>query len=389
MKPFDFQLPTIIKIRNGLFKDTASYIKKHIQGRRVLIVTDPGIEQLGYPSELSNQLNSLGYVCTVYTNVKPNPRDVDCINGGERAREFQADLIVAIGGGSVIDSAKAIAILSVFGGSTQDYSGKDLVPGPVLPLVVIPTTAGTGAEVTRSSVITDSEKKRKFTIKDVHIAPKLALVDPELTYKLPALLTASTGMDALVHAIEAYTCKLSNPIAEGLAIEAMTHIYPYLKRAVLNGEDYEAREHLMIGSTIAGMAFSHADVASVHCMAEAIGGLYDTPHGIANSMFLPYVLAFNAETEPVKHGVIARTLGLADPAIGDEEATQRLVEAMKQLAREIRIPTFASLPSVRPEDFSALSEAAFQNGSTPSNARTITKEDYLNLFKKAYHQPIE
>ncbi|MFC0471734.1 iron-containing alcohol dehydrogenase [Halalkalibacter kiskunsagensis] len=383
MNAFEFDLPTKIFSGNGTFRKTGDYIKERITGKRLFIVTDQGLLKIGLVEQLENILAQKGYETSLFANVQPNPRDHDCIEGANQARDFQADGIIALGGGSVIDAAKAIAILQVLEKRPQDYAGRGQVPAAVTPIVAIPTTAGTGAEVTRSSVITDTEKKIKLTIKDVKIAPMIAIVDPELTYNLPPLLTASTGMDALVHAIEAYTCKLSNPIADGLAIEAMKRIYPALRKAVSDGSDKEARYELMIGATIAGMAFSHADVASVHCMAEAIGGLYDTPHGIANSMFLPFVIEYNAEAELTKHAKIARTLNLATETESDKDAAAALVNDMKQLAKDIAIPTFASLPQVNRADFEYLAESSYQNGSTPSNAREITKADYLALFEKA------
>ncbi|MCP8968080.1 iron-containing alcohol dehydrogenase [Ectobacillus ponti] len=388
MSSFSFQLPTKIHLGNHSFTKAAELVRETIWGDRLFIVTDPGLERLGLAAKLEHLFIRAGFVTEVFTQVRPNPRDTDCMAGGEAAKRFGADAIVALGGGSVIDEAKAIAILQALGGKPQDYAGRGNVPEDVVPIIAIPTTAGTGAEVTRSSVITDTERKIKFTIKDVRIAPALAIVDPVLTYDLPPHLTASTGMDALVHAIEAYTCKLSNPIADGLALQAMKHIYPNLRRAVRDGSDEEARYEMMIGSTIAGMAFSHADVAAVHCMAEAIGGLYDTPHGVANSMFLPYITAFNASADMKKHANIARTIGIAPAAVSDEEATARLVAEMKQLAADIGIPSFSSLQEVNPADFDYLAESSYLNGSTPSNARTITKEDYLQLFKQAYETPV-
>lgn len=379
MDAFDFNLPTKIYCGNGSFQSVAEYIK---EGTRIFIVSDPGIEKLGFVDKLLKQLEY--YEVKVFTNVKPNPKDTDCIEGGNSARDFEADYIIALGGGSVIDAAKAIAVLQVHGKCPQDYAGRGKVPSAVTPIIAIPTTAGTGAEVTRSSVITDTDRKIKFTIKDVNIAPVVAIVDPELTYGLPAPLTASTGMDALVHAIEAFTCKRANPISDGLAIQAIKHIYPNLRKAVGDGSDKEARYHMMIGSTIAGMAFSHADVASVHCMAEAIGGLYDTPHGVANSMFLPYVIEYNAMANIKKHATIARTMGIVKEKATDEEATIALVEEMKQLAKDISIPSFASLKEVNIADFNYLATSSYENGSTQSNAREITHEDYLHLFNKAY-----
>lgn len=387
MKIFDFHLPTKICLGNGIFKETASYLEKITSGKKVFIVTDPGIIQIGLVARLEQILSQEGFITQTFSEINPNPRDYDCIKGGQAAQEFQADVILALGGGSVIDAAKVIAILQVLGGTPQDYAGRDKVPQPVTPLIAIPTTAGTGSEVTRSSVISDTTKMIKFTVKDVKLAPVLAIVDPELTYNLPAHLTASTGMDALVHAIEAYTCKAANPISDALALQAMELIYPNLLPVVQDGKNELARYNLMVGSTLAGMAFSHADVASVHCMAEAIGGLYDIPHGVANSMFLPYLIEFNTSSDIAKHGKVARKIGVAAPSDSDAEAAEILVQKMAQLAKDLAIPTFSSLPGVNPADFDYLAQSAFENGSTPSNACNITKDDYLKLFQKAYSTP--
>jgi alcohol dehydrogenase len=386
MKAFSFHLPTRIEAGKGIIRETADLISQVVPGKRILIVTDPGIVKIGLVHKVNTMLLEKGYTTEVFDRVQPNPKDIDCMQGGEAARAFRAEAILAVGGGSVIDSAKAIAVLQTHGGRPQDVEGRGKIRHSVTPLVVIPTTAGTGSEVTRSSVVTDTARQFKMTIKDVRLAPVLAIVDPEITYALPPSLTAATGMDALVHAIEAYTCKLANPVSDALALAAMKHIYPHLRAAVHHGNDQTARYHMMVGSLIAGMAFSHADVAAVHCMAEALGGKYDTPHGVANSIFLPYVTEFNASANVEKHAMIARVCGIADESTSDQDATARLVDELKQLARDISIPSFRSLPGVSSEDFEKLAEASFLNGSTPSNAREITKEDYLQLFKKAYSE---
>jgi alcohol dehydrogenase len=384
MNPFSFHLPTRIEVGEGILKDTAKFVGQTVPGRRVFIVTDPGIQKIGLVDQIEQLLSHEGYSVDIFSKVQPNPKDVDCLIGATAAQDFRAEVILAIGGGSVIDSAKAIAALQTHGGRVQGIEGRGKVQHEVTPIIAIPTTAGTGSEVTRSAVITDTERHFKMTVKDVKLAPRLAIVDPEITYNLPAALTASTGMDALVHAIEAYTCKLSNPASDALALGAMAHLYPYLREAVHHGHNRTARYHMMVGSLIAGMAFSHADVAAVHCMAEAIGGRYDTPHGVANSMFLPYVTEYNTSSDIFKHAHIARVCGIANEKMNDEEATGYLVEELKQLAKDISIPSFGSLAEVDPLDFESLAEASFRNGSTPSNARKISKGDYLGLFHKAY-----
>lgn len=386
LSSFSFHLPTRIEVGKGILSKLADFMKQTVKGKRILIITDPGIQKAGIVEPILAALLKEGYELSIFDQVQPNPKDIDCVAGGKMAQEFCADAILAVGGGSVLDSAKMIAVLHTHGGTPQDYEGRGKIHREVTPIIAVPTTAGTGSEVTRSSVITDTKRHFKMTIKDVKLAPALAIVDPETTYRLPAAITASTGMDALVHAIEAYTCQVANPISDSLALGAMERIYPWLRMAVADGGNSEARYQMMVGSLIAGMAFSHADVASVHCMAEALGGLYDTPHGVANSIFLPVVTAYNAPCDPVKHARVARACGLPVQGMTDEEAARCLVEAMDQLGKDIGIPTLRSLGYVREEDFPRLAEASFENGSTPSNAREIRTADYLELFQVAYRK---
>ncbi|MGC5323986.1 iron-containing alcohol dehydrogenase [Brevibacillus sp. SYSU BS000544] len=384
LNSFGFSLPTRIAFGDGILEQTANLIQETCSGKRVFVVTDAGIMRADIAQPVITSLEQNGYVVEVFDRVAPNPKDVDCEAGGEQIRSFQADIVLAIGGGSVIDSAKAIALLHTHEGRLKQYEGRNKVLHDVTPLIAVPTTAGTGAEVTRSSVITDTERSFKMTVKDIRLAPRLAIVDPLTTVKLPQAITASTGMDAFVHAIEAYTCKLANPISDALALSAMQRIWTHLPIVVKEGDNLVARREMMIGSVMAGIAFSHADVASVHCMAEALGGLYDTPHGIANSIFLPVVTSFNAEADIGKHANVARICGVAKATHYDKEATRMLVHALHEMAEEIGIPQFSSLDYVKLEDFAALAEASFINGSTPSNCREITAEDYLRLFEEAY-----
>jgi alcohol dehydrogenase len=384
MNNFGFHLPTRIEFGNGIFSQLGTLTQSVATGKRALLVTDPGLRKVGLADAALNLLREAGMEVECFDQVEPNPKDRDCEAGGRAAREFGADVIVAVGGGSVLDSAKAIALLQTHDGRIHDYQGRGKVVNEVTPIVAVPTTAGTGSEVTRSAVITDTEQKFKMTVKDVKMAPRLAVVDPEITFALPASITASTGMDAFVHAIEAYTCRLANPISDALALSAMEKIFPALRTAVQDGRNEAARTDMMMGSLLAGMAFSHADVAAVHCMAEALGGLYDTPHGVANSMFLPIVTAYNASADPAKHAKAASVCGLPTQGLSDEEAAALLVEELAKLARDINIPTFGSMTYVNPADFPALADASFRNGSTPSNCREITRDDYLRLFEENY-----
>lgn len=380
---YSFCLPTRVEYKPGGAKDIAGLLAEVSSGKRVFLVTDGGLLKAGLIEPIMNALKNKGYLTELFDSVQPNPKDVDCDKGGDAIRAFGADFVLAVGGGSVIDSAKAIALLHTHGGKIVQHEGRNCARKKVTPIIAVPTTAGTGSEVTRSSVVTDTKRRFKFSMRDLEMAPKLAVLDPELTYKLPKALTASTGMDAFVHAIEAYTCKVATPFSDAWAKEAMRLIYANLREAVNEGSK-TARDNLMLGSMMAGVAFSHADVAAVHCLAEALGGLYDTPHGEANSIFLPSVTTFNAEAAPRRHAEAARICGMTVAGMDDAEASGVLVSELGKLSKEIGIPAFRDIPGVKEDDFERLAEASFINGSTPDNCRDITKADYLDILHRAW-----
>lgn len=381
---FQFFLPTRIEFGVGILSSVGKWVAELSTGKRVLLVTDSDLRKLEIADPVAMSLLQAGFSVDWFDTVEPNPRDVDCEQGGYLARELDIDVIVAVGGGSVIDTAKAIAIIQTHGRRVKDYAGRDKLSRAVTPIVAIPTTAGTGSEVTRSAVITDTETHFKMTVKDVRIAPRLAVVDPTTTYTLPPSLTAATGMDALVHAIEAYTCRLANPMSDALAYAAMKKIVPSLEKAVLHGDDQQARHDMMYGSLLAGLAFSHADVAAVHCLAEALGSKYNTPHGVANSIFLPIVTAYNVPANSKKHADVAEIFGVERHKMTNEHASQLLIEKLVHLSDAIKIPKLSELGYVREKDFSQLAQFAYDNGSTPSNCRTVRVDDYLQLLKEAF-----
>lgn len=380
---YSFFLPTRVEYSPGCVKRLAGLLRDTVPGKKVFLVTDAGLLKSGLTMSIVSNLEKNGYTVKIFDKVQPNPKDVDCDAGGEAIRAFGADIVLALGGGSVIDSAKAIALLHTHEGKITQYEGRGIAKKDVTPIVAVPTTAGTGSEVTKSSVITDTGRSFKMSMRDNLLAPRLAVVDPELTYSLPADLTASTGMDAFVHAIEAYTCKAATPFSDAWAKEAMRLIYPCLRDAVHKGEK-EARDKMMLGSTMAGVAFSHSDVASVHCLAEALGGLYDTPHGVANSIFLPFVTEFNAPANPARHAEAACICGLPADGLSEDEAVALLVNDLRQLASDIGIPVLRDVPGVNQADFERLAEASLINGSTPDNCRDIDKNGYLEILNKAW-----
>jgi alcohol dehydrogenase len=377
-----FRVPTEIRYGVGVAAELGEWVAQH-GSKRTLVVTDPGVRKAGIVDRLLETMPTSS-AWEVWDGVHPNPRDSDCLAGADAARAFKADLIVAIGGGSPIDAAKAIAALTTNGGTPADWATPRTLDRAPLPLIAVPTTAGTGSEVTRSSVITDTGRQFKLTVKDPRMAPRVALVDPALTYSLPPNVTAATGMDVLTHAVEAYTCRSANAFSDALALHAIRLVGRYLAAAVRDGDDHEARRGMMMASTVAGMAFSNADVAAVHCLAEALGGRYDVPHGIANAVFLPPIFAFNMEANPERHADVAAALGLDTRHRDPADAARAGATLIAGLAREIGIPRFAGLPKINPADFPAVASASAANGSNPSNARPMDAADYQRILEDTW-----
>lgn len=361
------------------------HLLKSLQiGTSILLVSDPGVVKAGLVKPIQEALEESGYQVTLYDSVSQNPRDTECIAGAELFRQQKMNAVVAIGGGSAMDTGKAIALLGPNGGTPTEYVEGNRPYTNIAPIICIPTTAGTGSEVTRSSVITESATHRKLTLKDAALRPTLAVLDPKLTFTVPRAVTAATGVDALVHAIEGYTCKVTNPISQAFGAKAMRTIVASLPTAFKDGENEQARYQMLEGSLLAGLCFGSTDVAAVHCLAEALGGLYDTPHGVANAVFLPYVLKYNAEEEKQIHAEISRHMQFATEADSNDTAVEKLISGIRQFTKQLEIPKLRDLPGVRVEDFSRIVELAVQNNSTPSNVREIGAADYLLILQEAY-----
>ncbi|KUO58618.1 MAG: alcohol dehydrogenase [Gracilibacter sp. BRH_c7a] len=383
IKPFDFALPTNIKYGVGIVKTLGEELRL-LAAQKVMIITDKGLVNAGLVKKITEEIERAGISYIVYDEIEANPKDYNVEACAEKAKEELIDTIVAFGGGSPIDAAKAVAVLSRQGGKVKDYQGKGKIKDNCLPMITIPTTAGTGSEVTFSSVITDTNEKFKFTIKSTAIAAKTAIIDPELTLTVPPGITAATGIDALTHAIEGYTANCTEPIAEAVGLYAVEYIAQNIVVAVKNGENIVARDKMMMGSLLAGLSFSHADVASVHCMAEALGSIYDAPHGICNAILLPYVMEYNLPSAEYKYARIARAMGIEEE--NDFKAAVKGIEHIKKLSKEIGLPGIKSL-NVNPDDFELLAGMSVKNGSNESNPRKITKDGYVELFNAAYNNP--
>jgi alcohol dehydrogenase len=317
----------------------------------------------------------------VFDEVEPNPKHMTVNRAGEIVRALKPDLVIGLGGGSVLDTAKAIALLAMNPGGIEEYEGREKYKATPLPVLAIPTTCGTGSEVTWVAVITHVERKFKMSIKGLQMYPAVALVDPDLLVNLPPLLVASTGLDALTHALEAYTAKPASFLTDMLALEALRLIFRHLPAAYQDiKQNAEAREGLMLGSLLAGMAFGNSDVGAVHCLAESVGSLYDTPHGVACAVFLPYVMEFNLPAAKAKYARIAAVSGIQ--ARDQEEAAAGLIHKIQEFSLALSIPAFRDL-KIPERDFDLIAQKSFANNSNPSNPREAGVKDYLDILRRA------
>lgn len=384
MQAYSYFCSTRIEMGKGKTKELPALLQALEAGSSLLLVSDPGVIRAGLVAPIQAALENAGFRVSLFDRLSQNPRDTECLEGAAQFRDVSADMVVAIGGGSAMDTGKAIALCGSNGGMPADYADGRLTYANIAPIICVPTTAGTGSEVTRSAVITESGTHRKMTLKHASLRPTLAVLDPLLTCSVPPAVTAATGVDALVHAIEGYTCKVTNPISQALGAKAMKTIVSALPVAFADGQNEAARYAMLEGSLLAGLCFGSADVAAVHCLAEALGGLYDTPHGIANSVFLPHVLRFNSAENKTMHADLARYMGFGTDADADELAVEKLIAGITDWTESLGIPKLKDLPGVKAEDFPRIVELSMQNGSTPSNVRTITAEDYMRILEEAY-----
>jgi len=373
-----FHLPTQIVFGSGAIGGLRQLVKEKLRATRPFLVTDKGISAAGILDRLRGPLAGV----PIFDEIEPNPKHMAINGAGETVKALKPDLVIGLGGGSVLDAAKAIALLATNPGGIEDYEGREKYRSAPLPVLAIPTTCGTGSEVTWVAVITNAGRKFKMSIKGPLMYPAVALVDPDLLITLPPSLIASTGLDALTHAVEAYTAKPASFLTDVLALEALRLIFRSLPAAYQDiRQNVEAREGLMLGSLLAGMAFGNSDVGAVHCLAESVGSLYDTPHGVACAVFLPFVMEFNLPAAEAKYARIASASGVE--ARNQQEAAGALLQKIKDLSRSLSVPAFRDL-GIQESDFTAIAQNSFHNNSNPSNPREATAADYLDILHRAY-----
>lgn len=382
MKDFSFFMRTKIIFERGCLSKIADIVSE-FDANNIMIVTDKGLTSTDIFTNLNIYLKEANKNIVLYDKVRPNPRDVDAHDAGIIAREEKIELVIALGGGSSMDMAKAVAAMLTNEGGIHDVMKPNKLANDAAPLVCVPTTAGTGSEVTSFAVLTLEEEKRKSSIFDEKVRPHVALVDPELLMNVPSSIAAATGMDALTHAIEAYTCKLATPYTDAMALQSIKYISKHI-RPMVHNRTYEDCHYMMLGSLFAGIAFGYSDIAGVHCLAEALGGLYDTPHGVANSIFLPLVFEYDVPSDVERHKDVAIALGVDPVGKSHREICQSAVDYLNVTSADIQIPCLRELGYVNTNDFDKLADMCMKNVSLPSNARKLTKDDFIYLYEAAY-----
>lgn len=376
-----FHMPVRLYFGSGEIQRINEVVTKIFRAVNPVLITDRGVAGAGLVEKVTSRIPGI----KIYDRIEANPKS-DTINAiGRELREIKPDLIIGLGGGSPLDAGKALALLATNDGDIEAYEGREKYIRDPLDFLAVPTTCGTGSEVTWVSVITDVKRRFKMSIKGPRLYPAAAIVDPDLIRTLPRKGIASTGLDALTHAVEAYLSRPANRITDMHAQKAVGLILESIEPAWEDIENnHKNREDLMMGSTLAGVAFGNSDVTAVHCISESIGALYDVPHGIANSIFLPHVLEYNRPSCQEKMAFLARKTGIRDQS--DSRAARGFIENIRRLSDRLGIPGFKAL-NIGPDQFERIADMSFKNNSNPSNPRPLDRDDYMTILETAYEGP--
>lgn len=381
MKDFNFKIPQNIEFGIGSLKKLPEILKEN-NTNHVFLISDHGLESIGVVKKIQDIIESGEIKCTKYLEVKPNPT-VDIVNEATNIyKESGATSIVALGGGSPMDVAKAVGVLANYGGKITDYEGNHKVPGPIVPIIAIPTTAGTGSEVTASAVITDECRNYKMTVFSYEILPKYALLDPELIMTAPASIAASCGIDALIHALEAYLSRNASPFSDAMAEKAMELIGKNIRRFVANREDEEAACAMMAGSNFAGIAFARARLGNIHAMSHPVSAYFNVPHGVANAILLPTVVEYNALADNGRYEVIYNYIREGNEVYNGFKP-EMLVKEIIKLNSDLGIPKSLSQVGVKEELIPDMAKDAMKSANILANPRKSNLNDIIELYKKA------
>ncbi|AVX21483.1 alcohol dehydrogenase [Carboxydocella sporoproducens DSM 16521] len=379
---YGYFMPTVNLMGAGAAQKVGEQAKL-LGGKKVLLVTDAYLNQIGMAKEISDIIEKEGIKVVIYPGAKPNPTDKNVHDGVDLFKKEGCDLIVSLGGGSSHDCAKGIGIVAANGGNIRDYEGVDKSTKPMIPLIAVNTTAGTASEMTRFCIITDTDRHVKMAIVDWRCTPNVAINDPLLMMKKPPALTAATGMDALTHAVEAYVSTAATPVTDSAALMAIKLISQYLRRAVANGDDFEARDKMAYAEFLAGMAFNNASLGYVHAMAHQLGGFYNLPHGVCNAILLPHVERFNLIANPQRFADIAEAMGENIAGLSVRAAADKALEAIVQLSQDIGIPRGLTELGVKEEDIPVMAQNAMKDACSLTNPRKATLEDVIQIYKNA------
>ena len=379
-------LPKFMNIGGGKIKSVTDILKK-LNCKNPIIITDKTMVKLNIIEPLERALTDMQIRYKIFDDTMPEPTAKSIENGVSELKNGSFDCIIAFGGGSPIDSAKAISLLATQGGLIETYKFPFINIENNIPIIAIPTTAGTGSEVTKFTIITNEKTDEKMLCVGPAFMPIAAIIDYELTYSVPKRTTADTAIDSLTHAIEAYVSKKSNLFSDTQAISAMELIAPNIRRAYNNGKDQEAREKLMTGATLAGIAFSNSSVALVHGMSRPIGAFYHVPHGLSNAMLLPTVTEFSIPAAPERYSKCAKAIGVANFDDSIEEANKKLLDELKQLNLDLEVPTLEEF-GVKKETFfqniDTMATQAIASGSPNNNPIVPNHDELVSLYKKLW-----
>jgi len=376
-------LPTRNVFGEGAVQEAGDIVKR-LGAKKCLIVTDRYLGQIGMADRVQGILKKAGIEACIFAGAEPNPTDKNVEAGARFYQENECNSIISLGGGSSHDCAKGIGLVAANGGQIADFEGVDKSSKPMIPLMAINTTAGTASEITRFCIITDTSRKVKMAIVDWRVTPQIAINDPELMKGMPPSLTASTGMDALTPAIEAYVSTDANPLTDAAAIMAIKMISHYLPKAVANGNYMKARDKMAYAQYLAGIAFNNASLGYVHAMAHQLGGFYNLPHGVCNAILLPYVESYNLIGNMNRFRDVAQAMGVQVEGISVTCAAEKAIEAIKKLSRQLEIPTDLKQLGVREEDFGIMADKGKKDVCQLTNPRTATREQVIEIYRQAY-----
>jgi alcohol dehydrogenase len=379
---FGFFIPTVSLMGVGCSKETGGQAKA-LGATKLLIVTDAGLSKMGVADKIKSQLEGAGLKAVIFDGAEPNPTDKNVADGVRVYQDNGCDGIVSLGGGSSHDCAKGVGLVIGNGGNIRDFEGVNKSTKPMPPFLAINTTAGTASEMTRFCIITNTDTHVKMAIVDWRCTPNIAINDPLLMVGMPPSLTAATGMDALTHSVEAYVSTIATPITDACAIKAIELIADYLRPAVANGENLEARDRMAYAEYLAGMAFNNASLGYVHSMAHQLGGFYNLPHGICNAILLPAVCEFNMIANPKRFADIAVAMGENIDGLSDVDAAAVGIAAIRRLSGDVGIPAGLKALNVKEQDLRVMAENAQKDACMLTNPRKATLEQVIGIYKAA------